>query len=222
MGRREQNKAEKRARIIAAAKEIIASEGIESCTMRYLAEVAELSPRTTYNLFESKTDILVAIMLEGFQPLLQQSTEEHVEGLGVEQLLHRLQGIPEDFGPQQEFYRSIHWAIMRSDDMRSKEQARHTLELLVANRIEDLHQRGELQPDCDTAALTQHLSVLVPALLGMWADAQLSLNEALAHARYAWINSLIPHARGKALRYLRLEQAKGLELKKARSRSRVA
>lgn len=215
MGRREQNKAEKRARIIAAAKEIIASEGIEHCTMRYLAEVAELSPRTTYNLFASKTDILVAILLEGFQPLLQ-AGELGGEGLGVERALQTLGSIPGDFGPQQEFYRGVHWAIMRSDDMASKEQARQTLEQLVANRVEELHARGELKPDCDTAGLTQHLSVLVPAILGMWADAQLSLEEALAHTRYAWINSLIPHARGKALRHLKAEQARGLALQPPR------
>ncbi len=30
-----------------------------------------------------------------------------------------------------------------------------------------------------------------------------SLQEAISHIRKAWINSLLPHARGKALRYLR-------------------
>ncbi len=208
MGRREDNKAEKRARIIAAAKDIIATQGIESCTMRYLAEVAELSPRTAYNLFESKTDILIAILLEGFEPLLQRDADEG-DGLVVERMVEQLNRIPGDFGPQQEFYRGIHWAIMRSDDTQAKEQARQTVQLLVASRVAELHQCGELQTDCDTDGLTQHLSVLVPAILGMWADEQLSLEEALAHTRYAWVNSLVPCARGKALRYLRTVQAQG-------------
>ena len=208
MGRREDNKAEKRARIIAAAKDIIATDGIEHCNMRYLAEVADVSPRTAYNLFESKTDILIAILLEGFQPVLELTGSDD-GGLLVEHLLDQMESMPGDFGEAQEFFRSVHWAIMRSDDKASKDQARQTLELLVAKRVEELHQRGELQPDCDTAALTRHLAVLVPAILGMWADAQLSLEEALAHTRYSWVNSLIPHARGKALRYLREQQAMG-------------
>lgn len=208
MGRREDNKAEKRARIIAAAKDIITREGIEHCTMRYLAEVADVSPRTAYNLFASKTDILIAILLEGFQPVLELGGADG-DGLLVKHLLDQMESMPGDFGAEQEFFRSIHWAIMRSDDKPSKDQARQTLERLVARRVEELHQRGELQPDCDTEALTAHLAVLVPAILGMWADAQLSLEEALAHTRYSWVNSLIPHARGKALRYLREQQAQG-------------
>ena len=221
MGRREDNKAEKRSRIIAAAKEIIATEGIEHCTMRYLAEVADVSPRTAYNLFESKTDILVAILLEGFQPVLA-LTEEEDTGLVVESLLNQLKSIPGDFGPQQEFFRGIHWAIMRSDDMPSKTKARQTLEMLIARRVEQIHEQGELHPDCDIPALTRHLSVLVPAILGMWADSQLSLEEALSHTRYSWINSLIPHARGKALRYLRDEQAAGFPSVAAARKARVA
>ena len=221
MGRREDNKAEKRSRIITAAKDIIATEGIEHCTMRYLAEVADVSPRTAYNLFESKTDILVAILLEGFQPILA-LTEEEEKGLVVESLLNQLQQIPGDFGPQQEFFRGIHWAIMRSDDMSSKDKARQTLESLVAKRIEQLHARGELRPECDTSALTRHLSVLVPAILGMWADSQLTLEEAISHTRYSWINSLIPHARGKALRHLRDAQAAGFHGIAVSSKIRVA
>ena len=101
------------------------------------------------------------------------------------------------------FLRSVHWSIMRSDDMESKLQGRIMLNTLIAKHINSALEQGELKPECGTEALTLHISTLLASILGMWADSQLSLHEAISHTRHAWINSLVPHARGKALRFLR-------------------
>ena len=64
MSRREEAKEFNRARIRAAAEEIIRAEGMEKLTMRRLAEQADVSLRTPYNLFGSKTDVLISLMEE--------------------------------------------------------------------------------------------------------------------------------------------------------------
>lgn len=56
----ERHKAERRARIQKAARELVAKRGYDGLTMRDLAEAAHVAVPTLYNLFGSKDSILVA------------------------------------------------------------------------------------------------------------------------------------------------------------------
>ncbi len=56
----EEHKAERRARIQAAARELVAARGYDGLTMRELAQAARVAVPTLYNLFGSKDAILVA------------------------------------------------------------------------------------------------------------------------------------------------------------------
>lgn len=56
----EEHKAERRTRILAAARALVAERGYDGLTMRDLAHAARVSVPTLYNLFGSKDAILVA------------------------------------------------------------------------------------------------------------------------------------------------------------------
>lgn len=58
----EEHKAERRARILATARKLLATRGYDGLTMRELAAEARVSVPTLYNLFGSKDAILVAEM----------------------------------------------------------------------------------------------------------------------------------------------------------------
>jgi AcrR family transcriptional regulator len=60
MGLLEEHKAERRERIVKAAKKLVAERGYDGLTMRDLADAARVSVPTLYNLFGSKDAILVA------------------------------------------------------------------------------------------------------------------------------------------------------------------
>jgi AcrR family transcriptional regulator len=62
LGRREAGKAERRARIIAAARELIREKGDDGLSMRALAARAGVSLATPYNLFGSKRAIVLAVL----------------------------------------------------------------------------------------------------------------------------------------------------------------
>jgi TetR/AcrR family transcriptional regulator, cholesterol catabolism regulator len=62
MGLLEQHKAERRERIRAVARRLVAERGYEGLTMRELAAAARVSVPTLYNLFGSKDAILAAEM----------------------------------------------------------------------------------------------------------------------------------------------------------------
>jgi AcrR family transcriptional regulator len=62
LGRREAGKAERRQRIIRAARELIRETGNAGLSMRTLAERAGVSLATPYNLFGSKRAIVLAVL----------------------------------------------------------------------------------------------------------------------------------------------------------------
>ncbi|MGH9362599.1 MAG: TetR/AcrR family transcriptional regulator, partial [Thermoanaerobaculia bacterium] len=63
----EEHKAERRARILAAARELIAERGYEGLTMRDLAHASRVSVPTLYNLFGGKQAILLGELEETFE-----------------------------------------------------------------------------------------------------------------------------------------------------------
>ena len=62
-GRRERNKQEKRARIIAAAKALFGSKGFADTTTQEIAEKADIGTGTLFLYAKSKEELLVALQL---------------------------------------------------------------------------------------------------------------------------------------------------------------
>ena len=67
--RREREKQEVKQGILMAAREIARQEGWQSVTIRKVAERIEYSPPTIYEYFESKEDILIELLREGFRQM---------------------------------------------------------------------------------------------------------------------------------------------------------
>ena len=65
------HKAERRARILAAARELIAERGFDGLTMRELARASRVSVPTVYNLFGGKHAVLVAELEETFSAVVR-------------------------------------------------------------------------------------------------------------------------------------------------------
>jgi AcrR family transcriptional regulator len=66
MGLLDEHKAERRARILAAARELIATRGFDGLTMRDLAHASRVSVPTLYNLFGGKHALLLGELEETF------------------------------------------------------------------------------------------------------------------------------------------------------------
>lgn len=64
MGRREQNREERRAKALHAARILIAEGGVEALSMRQLSMVAGLAVNTVYALFGSRDGVLSALITD--------------------------------------------------------------------------------------------------------------------------------------------------------------
>ncbi|WOE75534.1 TetR/AcrR family transcriptional regulator [Alterisphingorhabdus coralli] len=192
MTRREEAKAFNRARIRSAAEDIIRKQGIEALTMRHLAEEAGVSLRTPYNLFGSKTDVLVALLEDAeFDPM--QLASEAGDALATAMLLTALDKIEAFFERDEAFYRDIYGAIMASDhqDARTAGVER----VIASGRMMAAHAlaNGELTPDTDASELGRYLALDLLAMLGMWGGGFFSNRACMALVRRSWCGVLLNH-----------------------------
>ncbi|MEO1045921.1 MAG: TetR/AcrR family transcriptional regulator [Pseudomonadota bacterium] len=197
MTRREEAKAFNRARITAAAEDIIRKDGMEALSMRRLAEQAGVSLRTPYNLFGSKTDVLLAL-IEGaeFDPMQLMAGE--ADQLVTIMLLAAIDRIESFFARDEVFYRDIYGAIMTSDHQEVRidgvERVVATGQMMVGYALAN----GELTPETDAPQLGRHLALQLLALLGMWGAGFFSNHECMAQVRRGWCAVLLNHCTDKA------------------------
>ncbi|GKU24834.1 TetR/AcrR family transcriptional regulator [Clostridium folliculivorans] len=69
--RRERERQEKRELILKAAREIINSEGIDSVTVRKIADKIEYTAPIIYHYFKDKDEIIDCIMREGYKKIIE-------------------------------------------------------------------------------------------------------------------------------------------------------
>ena len=70
-GLRARQKEDRRSRIIAAAKGLIAKQGLENITIEGIADLAGVSSVTVHNYYGTKSGILLALVAESDRELLE-------------------------------------------------------------------------------------------------------------------------------------------------------
>jgi AcrR family transcriptional regulator len=201
MSRRTEAKEFNRARIRAAAEDIIRKEGMDKLTMRRLAERAGVSLRTPYNLIGSKTDVLISLIQE-MEAKLVNVTAAPGERSVIEQLLDALDRIEAYFEADEEYFRGIYEGIMTSDhtDARKAAVAKGVkMCRLFSGRAVDSR---ELSPETDADLLGRHLAIQIFAVLGMWGSGFFSNHESIAQVRRAWCAVLLNHCSDESRRLL--------------------
>ena len=71
VGLRERQKADRRARIIAAAKGLFADSGLENITIEAIADIAGVSSVTVHNYYGTKSGVLLALVVDSDRELLE-------------------------------------------------------------------------------------------------------------------------------------------------------
>ena len=182
---REKSKDLNRQKVKRAAAEIIRREGMEQLTMRRLAEAAEVSLRTPYNLFGSKTDVLLAL-LDDVNDRFIAATQAEQGRPALPRLFETLDAFEREFTADEAFYREVFHGIMTADQVEPRRVGYDGLIALTQDLLRQAAARGELPADVDADALGEHLAVLFMSVLGMWASGFFDLRACVAHVRRAW------------------------------------
>lgn len=181
MGKREENRTARRQQALAAARSIIAEDGVEALSMRRLAAACGLAVNTLYALFESREGVLAAVIGDGIE-----RTAAEAVGRGARSPLAEARALVET-GVRQRvaeaaytkpMYRAL--AAAGSQQEAGRRHATPVLRGILARAVAE----GLLREDVDLALLTDHvLSVFVGAAT-RWAFDELDAKEYEALARY--------------------------------------
>ena len=177
-------------RILAAADAIIRHQGVTGLTMRGLADAASVALKTPYNVFGSKTGVLIALLDRVNTDLLNDLAVAEDQPVLIG-LLETLDQIRRFYARDEHYYRGIFWEIMISDHPEAKTAAHANIIAIVTDRMQTAHAAGELTTTADPIALGGQLGLNLLATMGTWAGGQLSIADTMAHTRLMWISVLL-------------------------------
>lgn len=206
---RSANMEARRERILDAALDLVASEGIEGVSMRKLAKRAGLSVQTLYNLFGSREDILLGLT-QRFAGEVERLVTEDV---ALEDPLDRLRAMFSkaigQLAEHESTYRPLLLALFRATPSTPVrlDPVWNRLARMGAPQISEAIERGLLQPGFSQRALTAHVLESYAWNLQQWADGLIDHGELEARTAYGLALSLLAlasdDARPRLLRQLR-------------------
>jgi AcrR family transcriptional regulator len=215
MGLHDENKAERRARIIDAARRLIAEDGYDGLSMRALADAARVSVPTLYNLFGSKHAILAAEMEEAFVSIAS-DFELTKRGDAVERAWALLQAGIRRLVAVPGYYRQLVHVMLTSHET---DELRHAIEdqyvALMAGNLRAGQADRELADWFDADVLARQLFfTFMMAVLG-WARGEFDDGTLGEVAAYGQCMLLLGVARGDRAARL-AERVKRLQRKLTR------
>ena len=167
MNRREEGKADRRRRIIGAARDLIRETGDTGLSMRAIAARAEVSLSTPYNLFGSKRAIVLAV-LEDIREFHERFSRLHPVS-AIDRLFQAVSISTSYYAEDQEFYKTL-WTALLDTGGKDDRTA-----LLTPQRdafwralVSEAVREGALIPEIDLDLMTRNLDLTFGAVMLNW------------------------------------------------------
>ena len=180
MGRREEAKDERRARIVASARDLMRQVGVDSIAMKQVADRAAVSLSTVYNLFESKEDVLGRVFHEAFDQyrtaVLERASDEPLQ-----RFFDAVDIAAEFYGADVPFYRSSAWLVFADTSYKlSLQKPRFAF---FRDLIAHATDRGLLAAQTDAQLLALIVVPMFSSPYQAWASGWISIEEFRARAK---------------------------------------
>jgi AcrR family transcriptional regulator len=189
LGRREQAKAERRRRIIAAARELIRETGDTNLSMRMIAKRAKVSLATPYNLFGSKHAVVIAIMHEDERDFDERFAELH-PGNAIDHIFQALALALGYYADDPAFYRTLWQALLNTSSRDgtglSRPARRAQSHALWRGLIERAQREGYLDREFSADALERSLAHTFNGVMLSWIFGAIESDQMLPAAGYGY------------------------------------
>ena len=197
-----EQKLERRARILAAVRELVAERGWRDVTVRDLARRCRVSVPTLYNQFGGKDELLAAAALAHFAELLERTVWEAGPG-GFERLLALVARCAENMTGQSAYHRSLleAFAVARETGL-VQDAFVDDLTRALAVELAEMRRKDQLEDWVDDELLAGQITASCVSASVRWARGGLGdagLRAAMLHAASLL---LLGAARGEARRGL--------------------
>jgi AcrR family transcriptional regulator len=204
----EEHKAERRARILVAARALIAERGYEGLTMRDLAEASRVSVPTLYNLFGGKQALLLGELEATFAAVVA-SIEKVPAGNVVARALATCDAGNADLLAVPRYSRELILLFLTAADTAPlrRASAERFVELM-AGVLRDGQAAGEIHAWVDPLLLARSMFAHYQLVMIEWARGEIDTGDFQATTRFGMCAMLLGVARGRAQRHVTTELKK--------------
>ena len=188
-----------RDRIVTTARTMIATEGVESLSVRALAERVGLSVTTLYNLFGSKDGIINAArdqVIAEMSPAAAAASASADLGELRDHLTDAFDGVIRSMT------RPLLLAIMDNPEVATRFFVDHRATAQFATSFTDAIARHELLPSADPAAIGEVFEAVISTTARLWATGVLDDDRRRARITSGIEIALLAHASAKGRRAL--------------------
>ena len=195
---------ERRERILEAVRDKLSSHGYDGLSMRDLADSANVSPTTLYNLFGGKD----ALVLAALRDLLGQIADRvaQSEATGMQRLLVGAEEIGKQIVATPEYAEGMTRTLFNADS------ADPICELLLADGIEgnrqalvEMQARGEIQRHIDVDAFARDLTGRGWMVILLWMKGFIALRDMPSELKRSIVVALAAAMTPKLARRMRTE-----------------
>lgn len=189
MSRREDAKAERRRRIVAAARDLIKETGDAGLSMRAIAARAGVSLTTPYNLFGSKRAIVIAL-LEDVREFHERFSQLHRVG-AVDRIFQAVSISLAYLAEDPDFYRTLWTEALRFDskELRGELQSPQRYGFWWA-LLSEARNEGALLADIELDPLLRALDAVFVAAMLAWVLGAIDVRELEPHVGYGYALAL--------------------------------
>ncbi|HUJ57679.1 MAG TPA: helix-turn-helix domain-containing protein [Kofleriaceae bacterium] len=192
----EQHKAERRARIGAVARELVAERGYAGLTMRDLARAARVSVPTLYNLFGSK-DAILGAELQAMAGELAAAMPSEAEGFLARGLAMFDTGM-RLIEREPEFFRATIQMFMTSPETgEMRQRTEDAFVGVIAANLAAAQRAGQLEDWADPMLVARHIHANYTAAFLAWGFGNIDFATFRAAAASGACHLLVGVARGR-------------------------
>jgi AcrR family transcriptional regulator len=201
----EEHKAERRARILAAARELIAERGYDGLTMRDLARASRVSVPTLYNLFGGKQALLLGELESTFAAVVAGIATART-GSVVDRALATCEAGNADLLAVPRYSRELILLFLTSPDTAAlRRGSAEQYAGLMAEVLRDGQAAGEIEPWIEPLVLARRMFAHYQLTMIEWARGEIDADAFRAATRFGMCAMLLGVARGSAQRRLATE-----------------
>jgi AcrR family transcriptional regulator len=198
----DEHKAERRSRILAAARRLIAERGYDGLTMRDLARASHVSVPTLYNLFGGKSALLFAELEETFRTVAA-SLQTAGEGSVVERAFAVCEAGNRDLLAVPRYSRElVHLFLVSEDTQTIRRTIAQRYIAMMAGILRDGRAAGELVAWADPVAVATRMFAHYVHAMIEWAKSEIDDEQFGAATFYGMSLMLLGLTRGRVAREL--------------------
>lgn len=206
---REKQTADRRRRILDAAEELLRDTGGADFSMLALANRAEVSPATPYNIFGSKAQLLFALFNRSLAELPVKNLTTSIKD-PLDRLLETTEVVSTHLANRADFFRPLYRAqVGVLDDIHRPEFVQHHLQRWK-RALADIERADLLSPGVTADRLARQLMIHFAGTVELWAHHELDGAGFAAEAVFGTVllllGSTIPEVRLHLLRRLKAAQ----------------